>query len=215
MIRSFKAKVSPCFILMRFLSKHFIAYLTERSTIQRTDERTNEVLHFAGVGFSTSVDFAETSSTDDAMDTEVVHGQLNVQFEILPLTESRVFLRLHEFVEDSSSQEITNFFLVRLEQRRRQSVLRIVRIVFGEMFLHTFHGPFGIGLEKEIPLCRRRRTKCRYMRIGEKFFHDELIVDFFSHFPSFFVGFEFLESFDLRTKLSFSPVMHCLSFTSS
>ena len=27
MIRSFKANVSPCFILMRFLSKHFIAYL--------------------------------------------------------------------------------------------------------------------------------------------------------------------------------------------
>lgn len=27
MMRSFKANVSPCFILMRFLSRHFMAYL--------------------------------------------------------------------------------------------------------------------------------------------------------------------------------------------
>lgn len=27
MIRSFRARVSPCFILMRFLSRHFMAYL--------------------------------------------------------------------------------------------------------------------------------------------------------------------------------------------
>lgn len=30
MMRSFRARVSPCFILMRFLSRHFMAYLQSR-----------------------------------------------------------------------------------------------------------------------------------------------------------------------------------------
>ena len=43
-----------------------------------------------------------------------------------------------------------------------------------------------------------------YMGIGQKFFHDKLIVDFFSHTPSFFVSFEFFKSFDLnRRELTF------------
>lgn len=34
MMRSLRARVSPCFILMRFLSKHFMAYLGDKGSLQ-------------------------------------------------------------------------------------------------------------------------------------------------------------------------------------
>ena len=131
------------------------------------------------------------------MHTEVVHRQLNVQFEVLPLTEARVFLRFEIFLEQAATQEITDFLLVRLEEVRRQCIaLGHRRTELREMLLHTFHRSFRVRLktlgEKDLAVDRA------YVRIGEQFSHDELIVDLFAHSPAFFIGFELLESFDLR-----------------
>lgn len=40
MMRSFRASVSPCFILMRFLSRHFMAYLQGRGWLVRRSAGT-------------------------------------------------------------------------------------------------------------------------------------------------------------------------------
>lgn len=130
MIRSFNANVSPCFILMRFLSKHFIAYLFEDPTkirkksrsFRRTEKSRNQIEHFAGISFATPINFSEAAAADDSMHAEIVHGQLNefdlevrrmtidrtfylnVQFEVLPLTKSAVFLWFDEFVEYLSAE---------------------------------------------------------------------------------------------------------------
>lgn len=96
MSRSFNANVSPCFILIRFLSRHFIAYLQrvmQSSEIEEMNERNIGMwialrcfadeqvggLHFASVCLPTAVDFAEASAPNDAMHAEVVHCQCNVQ----------------------------------------------------------------------------------------------------------------------------------------
>jgi hypothetical protein len=76
MIRSFNANVSPCFILILFLSRHFMAYLKERHTEDLLLRVSPSLvhLHFARIRLSTSVDFSESSSSDDSVHTEVVHG---------------------------------------------------------------------------------------------------------------------------------------------
>ena len=56
-------------------------------------------IHFAGVGLAAAVHFAEAAATDDAVHAEVVHGQLQVELEVLPLAEARVLLALGELLE--------------------------------------------------------------------------------------------------------------------
>ena len=44
-------------------------------------------VHLAGVGLPAAVDLPEAAPADDPVDGEVVHAQLDVQLQVLPLTE--------------------------------------------------------------------------------------------------------------------------------
>lgn len=136
MMRSLRASVSPCFILMRFLSKHFMAYLGAESPcgvlllpvpttpvpqclwpdssfpqpsqripreggamatlwpscmliikatpliplptepVSHHKQTSLAPLHFACVRFPAAVDLPKATAADDAMHTEVIHGEL-------------------------------------------------------------------------------------------------------------------------------------------
>jgi hypothetical protein len=91
-IRSFRASVSPPFILIRFLSKHFIAYLIIYKTCltptkhvatfvvdgeEQISLRQQLRLHLASVSLPTAIHFTKATSANDSVYAEVIHGQLN------------------------------------------------------------------------------------------------------------------------------------------
>lgn len=85
MILSLSARVSPCFILILFLSKHFMAYLTFTQQRLGTEGRSMTVaftalllssLHLSCVSLPATVHFAKAAPADDPVHTEVIHSQL-------------------------------------------------------------------------------------------------------------------------------------------
>ena len=56
-------------------------------------------VHLARVGFPASVDFSESSASDDPVNGEVVHAEGDVQFQIFPLAKTGKFVALDELLE--------------------------------------------------------------------------------------------------------------------
>ena len=106
----------------RFALFHFDAFLVQAF----------HGVHFARVGLPAAVDFAKTATADDPVDAKVVHRQLrdegknkkkktcrhkkckripverncfylNIQFEILPLAETRVLVAFDKLSKDVAS----------------------------------------------------------------------------------------------------------------
>lgn len=84
-ILSLSARVSPCFILILFLSKHFMAYLTFKQQRLHISSHSMALpfkafipffLHLSCVGLPAAVHFSEAAPADDPVHAEVVHGQL-------------------------------------------------------------------------------------------------------------------------------------------
>lgn len=85
MILSLSARVSPCFILILFLSKHFMAYLTFTQQRLHTEGRSMTVAftacilsssHLSCVSLPAPVHLSEATSADDPVHAEVIHSQL-------------------------------------------------------------------------------------------------------------------------------------------
>lgn len=81
MILSLSASVSPCFILILFLSRHFMAYLKQNAGGHKhvrlgSAPPAAAALHLPRVGLPAAVHLPEAAPADDPVDAEVVHGQL-------------------------------------------------------------------------------------------------------------------------------------------
>ena len=66
---------------------------------------TLHCVHLARVRLPASVDLAESSPSDDPVHGEVIHRQLHVQLEILPLAETGEFLTKRGKMEDGKTME--------------------------------------------------------------------------------------------------------------
>jgi len=114
------------------------------------------------------------------MHTEVVHRQLDIELEILPLTEACVLLGLDELFEETAVECVDYLCLVGLEERDGQRVLVGVWVVFGQVGLHELERLLGVGVRR-----------------GEELFHYELVVNVFGNFPALFVRLQLLVAFYL------------------
>lgn len=85
MILSLSARVSPCFILILFLSKHFMAYLTFTQQRLHAEGRSMTAAfaafilsssHLSCVSLPATVHFSEAAPADDPVHAEVIHSQL-------------------------------------------------------------------------------------------------------------------------------------------
>lgn len=63
-----------------------------------------------------TVDFAETSATDDPVHGEVVHGEVHVELEIFPLAVPRELVALEELRKNLFLQLVAYFSDVRLNR---------------------------------------------------------------------------------------------------
>lgn len=107
MILSLSASVSPCFILIRFLSKHFMAYLrhtvSEHILLSKPQKSIflvsslQQHLHFPCVSLSASIHLSKTPSTNDPMHAEVIHCQLHAKSgATLNKSSFKKFIKVHE-----------------------------------------------------------------------------------------------------------------------
>ena len=72
-------------------------------------------VHLARVGLAAAVDLAEAAAADDPVHGEVVHRQLQVQLQVLPLAKPRELFAVDEFLENAAPQVGENLLHVRLK----------------------------------------------------------------------------------------------------
>ena len=94
---------------MRFLSRHFIAYLCA-GVIHCFRYEGEGHVHFTRVRFTSAINLAEAAAPDDAVNGEVVHGEVDVEFHVLPLAEASEFVGFEEFREYVFLQISFDFF---------------------------------------------------------------------------------------------------------
>jgi len=61
-------------------------------------------VHLAGVGLAAAVDFAESAPADDPVHGEVVHGQVEVQLKVFPLTKAGKLVALDKLLKNVAPQ---------------------------------------------------------------------------------------------------------------
>jgi hypothetical protein len=80
---------------------------------------------FPRVRLAASVDLAKPAAPDDSVHGEVGHAQLNVELEVLPLTEPGELVAVDELTKDVAAQVGENFLHIGLEQRLGNFAVRL------------------------------------------------------------------------------------------
>lgn len=109
-ILSLSASVSPCLSLIRFLSRHFIAYILPVSALPKS----LVAYRAPWLHLTCTVYFTEATASDDTMDGKVVHREVHVELEILPLAVPGELVAFEKLWKYFLLQLVADLFYVRL-----------------------------------------------------------------------------------------------------